>query len=260
MHSVFVPELLAGQTALITGGGTGIGLAIAHTLGQLGARIVIAGRTRDTLQQATAQLQAAHIDATYRLLNIRDNESVTRLFSGLEEERLGVDILVNNAGGQFSAPALDISANGFRAVVDLNLQGTWQMSSAFAHHLLRRQARGNIVNIVLCLESGIPGMVHAGAARAGVVNMTRTLAYEWAGYGIRVNAIAPGTIETSGLDNYDADNLQRQIQKLPIRRMGQPEEVGLCVAFLVSPAAAYITGITLQVDGGEHLTGVSPQC
>ncbi len=259
MTTVFAPNLLIDQTALITGGGTGIGLAIAHTLGQLGARILIAGRTEDTLQNAVTQLQEAQIDADYRLLNIRDNGVVTQLFSDLESNQVGVDILVNNAGGQFSAPALDISANGFRAVVDLNLQGTWQMSAAFAHHLLRRHAPGNIINIVLCLESGIPGMVHASAARAGVVNMTKTLAYEWAEHGIRVNAIAPGTIETGGLDNYDTDNLQRQIHKLPIKRMGQPEEVGQCVAFLASPTASYITGTTLPVDGGEHLTGASPQ-
>lgn len=259
MNTVFKPDLFAGQTVLVTGGGSGIGLAIAHHCGQLGAKVVIAARDETRLDATAASLIDAGLCVTTQAVNIRNMDSVDALFERLETQGIEIDILVNNAGGQFTAPALDISANGFRSVVDLNLQGTFQMSQRYAHHCQSRQAPGCIVNIVLCLEQGIPGMAHAAAARAGVVNLTKTLAWEWASLGIRVNAVAPGTIETSGLENYDPDNLQRGIDKLLIKRMGSPNEVAQSVAFLASDAAAYITGICLAQDGGEHLTGASPQ-
>lgn len=260
MNNVFKPELFKGKTALVTGGGSGIGLAIAQTLGSLGARVVIAARNTERLEDASKLLSGEGIDVRCREVNIRDNASVESLFQSLQNDAINVDILINNAGGQFSSPALDISPNGFRSVVDLNLQGTFQMSQAFAKQCIEQKIAGNIINIVLCQESGLPGMAHAAAARAGVVNLTKTLAWEWAEHQIRVNAIAPGTIKTSGLENYDQDNLQAGINKLLIKRMGEPEEVGQSVAFLASPAAAFITGICLAQDGGEHLTGASPQC
>ncbi|MBV6272729.1 SDR family oxidoreductase [Alcaligenaceae bacterium CGII-47] len=259
MITIFKPDLFAEQTVLVTGGGSGIGLAIARLFGQLGASVIIAARDETRLSAAATSLTEAGLRVTTQAVNIRDMDSVDALFERLDAQGIGIDVLVNNAGGQFTAPALDISANGFRSVLDLNLQGTFQMSQRYARHCQSRKATGCIVNIVLCLEQGIPGMAHAAAARAGVVNLTKTLAWEWASLGIRINAIAPGTIETSGLKNYDSDNLQRGIAKLPIKRMGSPEEVAQAVAFLASDAAAYITGICLAQDGGEHLTGASPQ-
>jgi NAD(P)-dependent dehydrogenase (short-subunit alcohol dehydrogenase family) len=260
MNSVFKPGLFEGKTALVTGGGSGIGLAIAQVLGSLGARVVIAARDRKRLEQSSMAMQAGGIKVLCREVNIRDNDSVVALFNALQDDGIDVDILVNNAGGQFTAPALEISPNGFRSVLDLNLQGTFQMCQAFAKQCIEREQPGNIINIVLCQDSGLPGMAHAAAARAGVVNLTKTLAWEWAEHGIRVNAIAPGTIKTSGLEHYDQANLQAGIDKLLIKRMGEPEEVGQSVAFLASPGAAFITGICLAQDGGEHLTGASPQC
>ncbi|WP_210433705.1 SDR family oxidoreductase [Zobellella endophytica] len=257
--SIFAKDLFKGQVALVTGGGTGIGFAIARTLGQLGARVVIAARALDKLESAAEQLTAGGMAVLAAEVNIRDAESVNALFARLESEGWQPDLLVNNAGGQFTSPALSMSPNGFRAVVDLNLQGTFQMSQAFARQRISQARPGSIVNIVLCLEQGIPGMAHAAAARAGVVNLTKTLSWEWAEHGIRVNAVAPGTIATSGLENYDADNLQAGIDRLPIRRMGQSEEVAEAVAYLASPAASFITGITLPLDGGEHMTGANPQ-
>lgn len=257
--TVFRNDLFVGQTALVTGGGSGIGLAIARTLGQLGARVIIAARDVERLSDAADSLRSDGIQVLALPVNIRDADSVQALFDGLAEQQLQVDLLVNNAGGQFTAPALDISPGGFRAVVDLNLQGTFQMSQAYARHCIDAGRAGGIVNIVLCQEQGIPGMAHAAAARAGVVNLTKTLAWEWAPHQIRVNAVAPGTIATDGLENYDANNLQAGVEQLLIQRMGQPEEVAESVAFLASPAASYITGICLAQDGGEHLTGASPQ-
>lgn len=257
--NVFKEHLFAGKTVLVTGGGSGIGLAIAQQLGELGAKILIAARSLERLELARNALQELQIDCQSYSLNVRDEESVSQLFSTLQQQGISVDILVNNAGGQFTAPALDISTNGFRSVVDLNLTGTFNMSKAFALQRLDSLQHSCIINIVLCLESGIPGMAHAAASRAGVVNLSKTLAWEWAQLGIRVNAIAPGTVRTAGLEHYDADNLQQGVDKLLIKRMAEPEEVAQAVAYLASPAASYITGICLALDGGEHLTGASPQ-
>ncbi len=259
MNNVFKSELFKGQTVLVTGGGSGIGLAIARNFGMLGARVVIAARDLERLSEAGRSLREAGIEVIDLAVNIRDHESVGALFAQLQQQGIGIDVLVNNAGGQFSAPALDISANGFRSVVDLNLTGTFQMCQAFARHCIDRDRPGCIINIVLCQANGLPGMAHAGAAREGVVNLTKTLAWEWADLGIRVNAVAPGTIKTEGLDRYDPAALQEGVDKLLIKRMGSAEEVAQSVAYLASPVAGFITGICLALDGGEHLTGATPQ-
>lgn len=258
-QTVFDSNLFKGKSAIITGGGTGIGFAIAQTLGSLGAQVILVSRTMETIEKAAAELTKQHIAVGYFPANIRNEQEIKKLFQYIESNWHSCDFLINNAGGQFTAPALDISTNGFRAVVDLNLQGTWQMSSAFTRMLLEKEKQGRIVNIVLCLKSGMPGMVHAGAARAGVVNMTKSLAYEWGRYGITVNAIAPGTIETSGLSQYDQEKLAENIQQLPINRIGVPSDVAEAAAFLLSPAGGYITGSTLEIDGGEHLLGARNQ-
>jgi citronellol/citronellal dehydrogenase len=259
MTAVFAPGLFKGRTALVTGGGTGIGFAIAETLGGLGARVIIAARTEETLTKASAQLREKGIDCTWHPVNIRDEKQVEALFEKLASEKRIPDILVNNAGGQFEAPALKISPNGFRAVVDLNLTGTWLMSQAFAkRHIDAAGGRGGdaaggrIVSIVLSIDGGSPGYAHA-AARAGVINLTKTLASEWAKHGLTVNAIAPGTIRTSGLDQYDPKKIAAGVAALPIKRMGEAIEIAHAVAFLVSPAGDYVTGTTLYVDGGKHL-------
>lgn len=257
--NIFNEQLFAGKTVLVTGGGSGIGFAIAQYLGQLGAKVLIAARDLERLETAVDALHKLQIDCQSYPLNVRDETSVSELFTTLQEQNISVDILINNAGGQFTASALDISTNGFRSVVELNLLGTFNMSKAFAQQRLDPQQPSCIINIVLCLDNGIPGMAHAAASRAGVVNLSKTLAWEWAPLGIRVNAIAPGTVRTSGLEQYDAHNLQQGVDKLLIKRMAEPEEVAQAVAYLASPAASYITGICLALDGGEHLTGASPQ-
>lgn len=258
-HPIFQSRLFCGHTVLISGGGTGIGFAIASLFGDLGARVLLAARDQERLQQATALLAERNIDALAYSVNIRHEQEIAALFDKFAADGCPPDILINNAGGQFASPALDISPNGFRAVVDLNLTGTWLMSHAFAHSTQRHGQSGRIVNIVLALESGIPGMAHAAAARAGVVNLTKTLAWEWAPLGLTVNAIAPGTVRTAALAQYDDTQLLADVAALPLARMAEPEEVAMAAAYLASPAASYITGITLSLDGGEHLTGATPQ-
>ena len=253
--TVFRADLFRDRLALVTGGGTGIGFAIAQLLGRLGAKLVLASRTEESLDRAAASLGEQGIEAIVQPLNIRDEAEVEAAFDKMASEHGVPDILVNNAGGQFAAPALDISANGWRAVVDLNLNGTWYMSRAFGRRLIEAKRPGCIVNIVLALESGIPGMAHAGAARAGVVNLTKTLAYEWGPHGVTVNAIAPGTIDTDALAQYDQASLDEGVRGLPVARIGTSFEVAELVAYLCSPAGSYITGVLLPLDGGEHLTG-----
>jgi peroxisomal trans-2-enoyl-CoA reductase len=252
---IFAPGLLAGRRALVTGGGTGIGLAIARELGTLGAAIVIAARTEDRLEAAARDLRSAGIAATARKLNIRNDDEVTALFDALAAAGEFPDILVNNAGGQFAADPLDITPNGFRAVIDLNLQGTWNMTRAFAGRLIPTGRKGSIVNIVLSTFDGSPMMMHSAAARAGVVNMTKSLAYAWGPKGITINAIAPGTIDTDALDAYGRDEMVIWGKRLPVPRLGAPEEIAWAAAYLCSPAGDYVTGTTLIVDGGQHLMG-----
>jgi len=252
---IFAPNLLAGKLALVTGGGTGIGFATARELGSLGARVVIAARDLERLEKAVVELRAEGIEAHAHAVNIRDENQVAALFDAVVDQHALPDILVNNAGGQFEAPAVEISANGFRAVVDLNLNGTWHMCSAFGRRLLEAGKPGDIVNIAIVVNNGAPGYAHAAAARAGVINLTKTLAREWGRSGIRINAISGGTIDTPGLEQYDRASLDAAIAKLPINRAGTAREMALAVVYLVSPAGAYTTGSTLDVDGGEHMGG-----
>jgi NAD(P)-dependent dehydrogenase (short-subunit alcohol dehydrogenase family) len=253
MNPLFAPDLFTGRTVLVTGGGTGIGYAVARELGRLGACVVLASRTRETLAAAAGRLNEEGISADWYPVNIRNEGEVAALFDEMGRRGLNPDILINNAGGQFEAAALDITPNGFRAVVDLNLTGTWLMSQAFAHRVKAGSGQARIINIVLSIDGGSPRYAHAAAARAGVINMTKTLATEWAPLGITVNAVAPGIIGTSGLDRYDKAKIDAAIAALPIKRSGEPVEIAQAVAFLASPAGGYITGTTLFVDGGKHL-------
>jgi citronellol/citronellal dehydrogenase len=253
--SVFRPGLFAGQVHWVTGGGSGIGRCVAHELAALGAHVVISGRTPEKLAAVAAEIQADGGRCSTVAFDIRDEAAVTAGVAQVLAEHGPVTGLVNNAGGQFPAPLATISRKGFDAVVANNLTGGFLMMRELFNQCLQQHG-GAIVNMTADFRNGMPGMGHSGAARAGMSNLTATAAYEWAPAGVRVNAVAPGWIASSGMDTYRGPT-QAMIPKLkqhvPLRRMGQEAEVSAAIVFLLSPAAAFITGVTLQIDGAASL-------
>jgi len=253
--TVFRDGLFDGQVAIITGGGSGIGLAIARELGQLGCRVVLAARKEERLTAAVDELAAAGIEAAAVPCNVRDEDAVKALMAAAIERFGRIDILVNNAGGQFPSPVGNISTKGWKAVIETNLSGPF-LCSREAFGAWMEDHGGVIVNIIADMWRGFPGMAHTGAARAGVDNLTKTMAVEWAHRGVRVNAVAPGIIWSSGVQTYDAffqEVFKKMGDDIPARRLGSEEEVASSVVFLCSPAASYITGETLRVDGASSL-------
>ena len=258
-QQIFAPGIFQDQVALVTGGGSGIGLATARELARLGARVAICGRTPEKLEAAAAELAgiaAGGADAVWsRPCDIREPDQLTELVAGALERFGQIDHLVNNAGGQFPAPAEMISPRGFEAVVRNNLGGTFNMTRQVATAAMIPARRGRIVNVIANIYRGFPMMVHTGAARAGVENMTMTLSVEWARFGILVNAVAPGIILSSGTERYPREAIEMAIRNCPLRRAGTVEEVAASIVFLLSPAAQFITGTTLRIDGAQSLWG-----
>ena len=251
---MFQSGLFAGQVALVTGGGSGIGYEIARQLLSLGAEVWIASRKQERLDIAHAELSVLGV-CHAAVLDIRLPEAAEALADRIATVSGRLDILVNNAGGQFPLPAESITPKGWNAVINTNLNGTWYVTQAMANKFFLVQESGNIVNIVLNNFRGTPGMAHSAAARAGVMNLAKTLAVEWIGRNIRINSVAPGVIFSSGLDNYPPELVAMISEKLPMKRFGTVEEVANAVTFLASPMASYITGETLYVDGGSRLWG-----
>lgn len=258
--AIFRADLLSGMVVAVTGGGSGIGLEITRECAALGAKVAIGARTLERLEAAAEPLRADGAEIYCAAVDIRDQEAVQGWVDGVHEHFGQIDVLVNNAGGQFPSPAEDIRPKGWRAVIDLNLNGTWYMSQAVGRHMIAR-GEGQIINIVANMWRGFPGMAHTGAARAGVVNLTKTLAMEWAKHGVRVNAVAPGLIRSTGLDKYAPEiraAFETEIPKqIPMRRLGVVEDIAWAVAYLASPAGAYITGETVCVDGGQQHWGTT---
>jgi citronellol/citronellal dehydrogenase len=249
---IFRDGLLQGQVALVTGGGTGIGKAIALELARCGADVAIASRKVERLPPVAEEIaRETGRRCLHAGCDVRDAEQVEALVERLEAEYGRIDILVNNAGGQFPAAAETISVKGWNTVVNNNLNGLWFMTQAVAKRMIPRRS-GRIVSITADYRAGMPGIAHSSAARAGVRNLTRTLATEWARYGIRINSVAPGTIRTEGFDRvYDDETRARSEAEQPLGRLGRPEEIAWAVAFLASPAAEFITGEELLVNGGH---------
>lgn len=256
---IFAPKLFAGQVALITGGGSGIGLACAHELGRLGARVAICGRQADKLDAAVASLRATGIapeDVFAARCDIREPDQIGAFVGQVITRLGGIDVLVNNAGGQFPSPASVLSPRGWDAVIRNNLNGTFYVTREVATQAMIPAQRGRIVNVTAMVARGFPGMSHTGAARAGVENLTRSLAIEWACHGIRVNAVAPGNnIRSSGTAQYGDELLELARKATPLKRLGTPEEVARVIVFLASSSNDFVTGQIWGVDGGQPLWG-----
>jgi len=251
--SVFAPGLFAGKVVLVTGGGSGIGRCVAHELAALGAHAVLLGRKADKLQTVVAEIAQDAGLASFHVCDIRDEDAVKQTVAAVIAAHGRIDGLVNNAGGQYATPLEAISAKGWDAVLNTNLKGGFLMARECFLQSMSKTG-GSIVNIVADMWGSMPGMGHSGAARAGMVSFTETAAVEWAGRGVRVNAVAPGYIASSGMDNYPtemAPMLREMSKTVPLGRFGTEAETSAGVVFLLSPAAAFISGSTLRIDGAR---------
>jgi citronellol/citronellal dehydrogenase len=253
--SVLRPSLFAGEVHWVTGGGSGIGRCVAHELAALGATVILTGRSADKLQQVAAEIAEDGGRAEFAAFDIRDEDAVRASVQEMVGRHGRIHGLVNNAGGQFPSPLMTIGKKGFETVLANNLTGGFLMMREL--YLQSMQSHGGaIVNMTADMWNGMPGMGHSGAARAGMSNLTKTAAVEWAASGVRVNAVAPGWIASAGLDTYKGavrELIPKLKKHVPLRRLGTESEVSAAICFLLSPGAAFITGVTLAIDGGAPL-------
>ncbi len=253
--SIFRPGLFAGQTILVTGGGSGIGRCTAHELAALGAHVVLVGRKADKLATTAGEITEDGGSASFHVCDIRDEEAVRAMVATVLAERGVIHHLVNNAGGQYPAPLAAITQKGFETVLRTNLVGGFLLARELFNQCMSRTG-GSIVNMLADMWNGMPGMGHSGAARAGMDNFTKTAAVEWGHAGVRVNAVAPGWIASSGMDSYP-DAMKALIRSLkdqvPLRRIGNEAEVAAAIVFLLSPAASFISGHSIRIDGAASL-------
>ena len=256
---MFTADLLAGKTAIVTGGGTGLGLATAKRFASLGANVVLASRNAEHREAGAAAVRAAAPSAGVLTVatDVRKPEDVDRMVAETVSAFGTVDILINNAAGNFICKAEDLSPNGWNSVINIVLNGSFYCSRAVGRHMIAAGHGGSIVSIVATYAwTGSAGTIHSAAAKAGVMAMTQTLAVEWARHKIRVNAVAPGPIESPGAARQlwaSEAAVARLTEMVPLKRWGTPEEIADAVTFLVSPHSGYITGDVLVVDGGTWL-------
>jgi citronellol/citronellal dehydrogenase len=249
--SVFKTGLFSGQTILVTGGGSGIGRCTAHELASLGAHVVLVGRKLEKLEKTAGEIIDDGGSVSFQVCDIREEESVKAMVAAVIAERGPIQHLVNNAGGQYPSPLASINQKGFETVIRTNLVGGFLVAREVFNQSMSKHG-GSIVNMLADMWGGMPGMGHSGAARAGMENFTKTAAYEWGHAGVRVNAVAPGWIASSGMDTYP-DSMKNMIRSLkdhvPLQRIGSESEVAAAIVFLLSPGANFISGNTIRIDG-----------
>lgn len=259
---MYASDLLKGRVALVTGGGSGIGFSIAEQYLSLGAKVAIIGRSVDRLDGAKATFRSTgHTDVVTFSADVRNYDQVAAAVDATVETFGSLDILVNNAAGNFFCPTAELSPNAWRTVIDIDLNGTFHASHAAYRHLQSSRVGGCIINIITMQAlSGWPGAAHAAAAKAGILSLTRTLAVEWGGENIRVNAISPGPIgDTEGAKRIyeDRGRAEQERSRVALGRFGKRHEVANAASFLASDLASFVTGENLIVDGGRWLKHVS---
>lgn len=253
--TVFAPGLFDGQVAVVSGAGTGLGRAIATLFARLGASVAICGRNEERLAAAAEFLRGFGGKVLARPTNIRDPDEVEAFIAAVRAEFGRIDVVVNNAGGQFPQAAIDFSRNGWNAVIDTNLNGTWWMMQAAARAWMADGQPGSIVNIVADIWRGMPGVAHTCAARAGVVYLSKTVAVEWAPANIRVNCVAPGCCESNGFSRYTPEGAATFQESNPMLRAGDEWDIAESVVYISAGSGKFITGEVLTIDGGQQLWG-----
>ena len=255
--TMLLENTLQGRVAVITGGGTGLGRAMAVEFSRLGARLVLVSRNPEHLHPAAAELSERGGEVLAIPTDVRDPSQVDNMVAQAKERFGSIDILVNNAAGNFVCKAEDLSPNGWRAVVDIVLNGSFFCSRAVGKEMIAQGRGGAILSVLATYAwNGGPGTVHSAAAKAGVLAMTRTLAVEWAAHKIRVNAITPGATQTEGASSAlwgNPEAARKLLAKIPAGRLGQPQEIARAASYLVSPYAEYVNGENLTLDGGAWL-------
>jgi NAD(P)-dependent dehydrogenase (short-subunit alcohol dehydrogenase family) len=253
---VFREDALAGQVCVVSGGGSGLGRAIAYVLARLGADVVICGRRAEKLEETVEGIRTrVGKSVLAKAMTIREPDQVQALFDEAWQRFGRVDVLVNSAGGQFPQAAIDFSVKGWNAVIDTNLNGTWYMMQSAARHWRERETKGSIVNIVAVVNRGMPQVAHTAAARAGVIYLSKSLSVEWAPLGIRVNCVAPGSIATEGLNVYPRAAAEGFVYSNPMKRFGDVMDIAQAVVYLAAPSGKFVTGEVLAVDGGRQNWG-----
>lgn len=254
-QGVFREGLFKGEVALVSGGGSGLGRAIAVQMAELGAHVAICGRRIERLEETAEAIRAKGGTVSTHAMSIRDPDAVTALVADVVTRHGRLDHLVNNAGGQFPQAAIDYSVKGWNAVIDTNLNGSWYMMQATARHWRDQMQAGTITNIVAVVTRGMPGVAHTCAARAGVIHLSKTLATEWAPLGIRINCVAPGAIATGGMEVYSEEARRELPRSNLMQRFGTAQDVADAVVYLAAPSGRFITGEVLTVDGGNQIWG-----
>lgn len=257
---MFKKDTLKNEVILITGGGSGLGFSMAQKFAELGANIAICGRTEEKLKKALKKLKEQETDTRYYVCDVRDYKAVELMFDAMIDDFGTVTGLVNNAAGNFLSASEDLTPGGFKSVVDIVLHGTFNCTHHFGNYLIKKKEKGNILNITTTYaeDAGSAFVLPSACGKAGVLAMTRSLAFEWAEYGIRVNAIAPGPFPTEGAWTRlfpSKEFEERYLEKIPAGRYGDHTELANLAAFLMSGLAPYITGECVTIDGGEKLSG-----